>query len=47
MIEFPTIDKTREWDDSPEYAEPRALRFRSAVSRLVLADGFQQSERPA
>lgn len=45
VIEFPTIEQARLWYESPEYAPARELRFRCAVSRLVLVDGFRLPER--
>jgi uncharacterized protein (DUF1330 family) len=39
ILEFPSMDDARAWWSSEEYAGPKALRQRSAVSQLVLAEG--------
>lgn len=39
IIEFPSADTARAWWSSPEYAGPKALRQRSAVSHMILAEG--------
>lgn len=39
VIEFPSADEARAWWSSPEYAEPKALRQRAAVTQMILAQG--------
>lgn len=39
VLEFPSADDARAWWSSAEYAEPKALRQRSAVTRMILAEG--------
>jgi uncharacterized protein (DUF1330 family) len=39
VLRFPSVERAREWHDSPEYAGPRALRERSANTNLVIAEG--------
>lgn len=39
IIEFPSADAARAWWSSPEYAGPKALRQRSAVSHMILVEG--------
>ncbi|MGA8262509.1 MAG: DUF1330 domain-containing protein [Arenicellales bacterium] len=39
IIEFPSADAARTWWSSPEYAGPKALRQRSAVSHMILVEG--------
>ena len=39
VIEFPSAAQLRAWYDSPEYEPLKALRKRTAVSRLVLVEG--------
>lgn len=41
VIEFPSADQARAWWSSPEYAEPKALRQRSAVTQMILAEGAE------
>jgi len=39
VLEFPDLAAARRWYQSPEYAELRALRWRSATTRLFLIEG--------
>lgn len=39
VLEFPSADDARAWWSSTEYAEPKALRQRSAVTQMILAEG--------
>jgi len=39
VLEFPSADDARAWWSSEEYAEPKALRQRSAVTQMILAEG--------
>ncbi len=39
VLEFPSMDDARAWWSSTEYAGPKALRQRSAVTQMILAEG--------
>jgi uncharacterized protein (DUF1330 family) len=39
VIEFPTAEQARRWYDSPEYREPKAMRFKTATANLILVEG--------
>lgn len=39
VLEFPSVEDARAWWSSKEYAEPKALRQRSAVTQMVLVQG--------
>jgi uncharacterized protein (DUF1330 family) len=39
ILEFATADRAREWWDSPEYAEAKALRQSCALTEMLLIDG--------
>lgn len=39
VIEFPTVEQAKKWYNSEEYRDPKALRLRSAKSRIVLVEG--------
>jgi uncharacterized protein (DUF1330 family) len=41
VLEFPSVDDARAWWSSEEYAEPKALRQRSAVTQMILVKGAQ------
>jgi uncharacterized protein (DUF1330 family) len=40
VIEFPSLDATRRWYESPEYAPLLKLRIASSHSRVALAEGY-------
>jgi uncharacterized protein (DUF1330 family) len=42
VVEFPTLERARQWYASPEYAEALALRERALARRVVLVDGVSQ-----
>jgi uncharacterized protein (DUF1330 family) len=39
ILEFPSTEQARRFYDSPEYEPQKALRLRSAHSKLLLAEG--------
>ena len=39
ILEFPSLDQAKRWYDSEEYRQPRALRFRTAKSNMILVEG--------
>lgn len=39
ILEFESIEKARDWLNSPEYAPARALRHQYARSRMVAVEG--------
>jgi uncharacterized protein (DUF1330 family) len=39
VIEFASVEQARRWYDCEEYRGPKALRMKSARSRLVLVEG--------
>lgn len=41
VLEFPSADAARAWSSSEEYAAPKALRQRAAVSQIILAHGVE------
>lgn len=40
VLEFPSYDSARQWYDSKEYAQARAMRRDAAQARIIVADGF-------
>jgi uncharacterized protein (DUF1330 family) len=40
VLEFPSVEKAREWYGSEEYAGPLALRRRSSRSSMILVEGY-------
>ncbi len=41
MLEFPSMERARAWYDSPEYAELKLLRQRSAKADAFFLQGLQ------
>ncbi|HLH23472.1 MAG TPA: DUF1330 domain-containing protein [Chloroflexota bacterium] len=39
VVEFPSMDRAREWYDSPEYAEALKLRKQALSRRLLFVEG--------
>jgi uncharacterized protein (DUF1330 family) len=40
VLEFPSVERAREWWASPEYAEAKALRQNSADTDMLVVDGY-------
>lgn len=40
VLEFPSIERLKEWYDSPEYRPLRDLRQRTSEANMVLVDGI-------
>jgi uncharacterized protein (DUF1330 family) len=40
ILEFPSVEAARRWWDSPEYAEAKAIRQRSASTDMVVVEGY-------
>jgi uncharacterized protein (DUF1330 family) len=41
IIKFSDKDELKRWYNSPEYQQLAQLRFKSATSNLVIAEGFE------
>jgi uncharacterized protein (DUF1330 family) len=39
VLEFPTLERAKEWWNSPEYAPAKALRHATANSRMLVVEG--------
>lgn len=39
VLEFPTVERAKEWWDSNLYAEPKVIRQRAATSRMIVVPG--------
>lgn len=40
VLEFPSVERAREWWHSPEYAEAKAIRQKAATTKMLVVDGF-------
>ena len=41
VLEFPTRDLAKQWWDSEEYAPAKALRQRTATTKMILVEGYE------
>jgi uncharacterized protein (DUF1330 family) len=39
VLEFPSVEQAKRWYDCEEYRGPKALRFKTARTNLVLVEG--------
>ena len=39
VLEFPSLEQAKRWFNSEEYHDPKALRFKTAKSQLILVEG--------
>lgn len=39
VLEFDSVERAREWYDSPEYAAPKRMRIKSTNSSVIIVDG--------
>jgi uncharacterized protein (DUF1330 family) len=40
MVEFPSVEQAKAWWDSPEYRAARDLRWATAESQMIIAEGI-------
>src|SRR5438105_10330447 len=41
VLQFDDADRAKAWLHSPEYAEPRKMRHRTAKTRMILIEGCE------
>lgn len=41
IVEFPSVEKAREWWNSAEYAPPKALRQATSRTDMILVEGIE------
>jgi uncharacterized protein (DUF1330 family) len=40
ILEFPSVERAKEWWNSDEYAVAKAIRQKSATTNMILLEGF-------
>jgi uncharacterized protein (DUF1330 family) len=40
LLEFPTIERAKEWWASPEYQAIAGIRFANAESQMIMVEGY-------
>lgn len=41
VLEFPSMERAKEWWHSPEYSEARAIRQRAATTKMIVVEGME------
>ncbi|MFD3000351.1 DUF1330 domain-containing protein [Pontibacter toksunensis] len=41
MLEFPSVERAKEWWSSPEYTEAKTIRHRAANTKMIVLEGFE------
>ncbi len=41
VLEFPSLERARQWWASPEYRDAKALRMRAARTRMIAIEGVE------
>jgi uncharacterized protein (DUF1330 family) len=47
ILEFPSIERAREWWNSPEYAAAKALRQTRPDTEMLVVDGLSEAASAA
>ena len=45
VLEFPSVEQAKRWYNSEAYRDPKALRFKTAKTRLILVEGAESATR--
>ena len=40
ILEFESVERTKQWHESPEYRQARTLRHETASSKMVVVEGL-------
>ena len=41
VLDFPTVEKAKEWWNSPEYAPAKAIRQQTAETKMIVVEGYE------
>ena len=44
VLEFPTIERAKEWYHSKEYTAAKKIRHENATSRMLLVEGYEPAK---
>jgi uncharacterized protein (DUF1330 family) len=42
VLEFESVEKAKQWWNSPEYSDAKKLRHQTAKSRMIVVDGIDK-----
>ena len=40
VLEFPSVERAKEWWNSPEYTKAKTIRQRTAKTKMLVVEGF-------
>jgi len=43
VLEFPTVERAKEWYNSKEYTTAKKIRHANATSKMIVVEGFEPS----
>ncbi len=41
VLEFPSVERAKEWWNSPEYSKAKAIRQQAASTKMLVIEGFE------
>jgi uncharacterized protein (DUF1330 family) len=41
VLEFPSVDRAKEWWSSPEYSKAKAIRQQASTTKMLIVEGFE------
>lgn len=41
VLEFPSVDRAKQWWNSPEYSKAKAIRQQAATTKMLVVEGFE------
>ncbi|MDE3182042.1 MAG: DUF1330 domain-containing protein [Bacteroidota bacterium] len=41
ILEFPSVDRAKEWWSSEGYSKAKAIRQRAAITKMLVVEGFE------
>jgi len=44
VLEFPNLERARQWWGSPEYRDARAIRMRAAQTRMIATESLEERD---
>ena len=41
VLQFPSVERAKEWWNSPEYTKAKAIRQRTAKTKMLVVEGYE------
>jgi uncharacterized protein (DUF1330 family) len=42
VLEFPSVERAKEWWNSPEYTQAKTIRQRAAKTKMLVVEGYEK-----